>query len=107
MTFALALATFLGVLAWIIARTLLIDEIKGRLQQRSKATLEEGIQSLPEELREAWAEKWLKGFAAVASMPISAARYALAVCKLPKTIEGAREMVERAIALLSPGAQEE
>ncbi len=73
------LVIFLGLAAAVaimVLRSVIIDEVRGRIARRITASVEATIASLPAELQEEWAEEWRGELAATISMPIAAALFA-------------------------------
>lgn len=75
MTTVLVVLTFVGVLAVAVARALAIDEVKGRIQRRITARLDETIGALPDALQAEWADEWRAELASIITMPVSAAMF--------------------------------
>jgi hypothetical protein len=79
MSVLLAILGSVGAIALLVARSLAVDEIKGRLQRRITASVEATIAALPDELQAEWGDEWRAELAAVITMPLSAARFARGV----------------------------
>jgi hypothetical protein len=56
----------------LIARGVLADEIKGRIQQRTRAHLDATLDTLPAEVRAYWEDEWRAELAAKLGMPVTA-----------------------------------
>lgn len=73
--FAGAVMLLVGLLG-LIAKALLVDEARGRLQRQIRADVEATIAALPIELQEEWGDEWRAELAAVISMPWTATKFA-------------------------------
>lgn len=66
------ISAFVLSLLGLIARGVLTDEIKGRLQQRTRAHLDATLDALPTAIRECWEGEWRAELAAKLDMPVTA-----------------------------------
>lgn len=96
-----------GSIVVALGRALLIDETKGRVQRRAQRRLERAIRELPPDLQAAWSVTWREQFAAIVTMPLTAAQYVRAIRRLPRSLDEAELAVERAIASLPAEQREE
>lgn len=76
MNIVLVIVGLVAVFALTILKALAVDEVRGRIQRHTSASLEATIVSLPPELAAEWADEWRAELAAVISMPVTAARLA-------------------------------
>lgn len=66
----------LGVLALLVAKSLFVDEVRGRIADHYDEVVERAIAMLSPEDQEAFAEDWRASYARQAHRPLSAARAA-------------------------------
>jgi hypothetical protein len=59
----------------LLARALVVDEVRGRMRRRIVHHLEVTIASLSKELRDGWAEEWRADLAEVIDMPLEAMKF--------------------------------
>jgi hypothetical protein len=87
-------------LAVLIAKALVVDEARGRVQRRLSRHLETTIASLPEPVRDEWAEEWRNELAAITTMPFTAASFVRHVRQSASQMVGEPQF---ALALRRPG----
>lgn len=105
-----ALLLVLAGVLWILGvffRAVVADELKAFFQRRAERRLERAIDALPDDVRQGWAAGWREQFAAIAALPLSAARYEIAVRGLPGSIRDAESSLERTLDALPAELREE
>jgi len=75
-TMLIAAAGILLAILLLLARALLVDEVRGRIRRRIAHHLEVTIASLSKELQDRWAEEWRADLAEVIQMPLEALKFA-------------------------------
>jgi hypothetical protein len=88
MSALLVILNLVSVIAVFVARAVLMDEVKGRVQRRISARLEATIAELPAELRAEWAQEWRAELATIIAMPVSAARFVRSMRHAPRGLVG-------------------
>jgi hypothetical protein len=63
-------------LAILVFKALAVDQVRGQIERRIRASVDATIASLPSGLAAEWEEEWRADLAETISMPVTAARYA-------------------------------
>jgi len=71
----------LGSLVLIVLRSVVADEMKGRIQRIITGSLENTIAALPPHVQDEWADEWRAELAAIIAMPLSAAFWVRSVSR--------------------------
>ncbi|HET7445377.1 MAG TPA: hypothetical protein VFJ57_12025 [Solirubrobacterales bacterium] len=88
MTTLLVIGGILLAFGVFVVRSLLLDELKGRMQRKARSKIEETINSLPVQLQDEWGPEWRAEVASMSSMPLSALAFARGVRKSAADLAG-------------------
>lgn len=76
------------VLVLALLRAVAVDEVRGRIQRRLRASVEATIASLPVEVQAEWGEEMRSDFEQVASMPLTALRFVVGLHEVAAALAG-------------------
>jgi hypothetical protein len=96
------IGAFVLSLVVLVARGLLTDEIKGRVQKRTRAHLDATLDALPAEVRACWEEEWRAELDANLGLPVTAWQL---VCGIRRTAAELVGDAAPAAAAQTPGAR--